>query len=136
MTTENNKAIVSRIFEEGFNSKELSTLEELIGSNYVNHDFPMPAPGREGFKQFVAMFLLAFPDLCTVTEFQIAEGDQVANCGHWTGTHQGTFLGIPATGKSVRVSFIDIWRIENGQAVENWVQQDIAGLMQQLGTGV
>jgi steroid delta-isomerase-like uncharacterized protein len=133
MASETNKAIVRRIFEEGFNQKNTGILDELIASNYVNYDFPMPVPGREGFKQIAAMFLSAFPDQQVVVELQVAEGDKVANHGYWTGTHHGDFLGIPATGKTVRVSFIDIWRVENDQAVENWVQQDIAGLMQQLG---
>jgi predicted ester cyclase len=42
-------------------------------------------------------------------------------------------MGIPATGKSVAVTYSDIWRLENGKAVENWVQMDMLGLMQQLG---
>jgi predicted ester cyclase len=42
-------------------------------------------------------------------------------------------MGIPATGKPIKVGYIDIWRLENGKAVENWVQMDIMGLMQQLG---
>jgi steroid delta-isomerase-like uncharacterized protein len=133
MAPETNKAIVRRIFEEGLNQKNTGILDDLIAPSYVNYDFPMPAPGREGFKQVAAMFLSAFPDQHVVAELQIAEGDKVANRGYWTGTHRGAFLGIPATGKTVRVSFVDIWRIENDQAVENWVQQDIAGLMQQLG---
>lgn len=135
MTPAANKHIVHRIFEEGFNQKNMSAFDDLIASNYVNYDFPAPAPGREGFKQVAAMFLSAFPDQQVVIESQVAEGDKVASRGYWTGTHQGVFLGIPATGKAVRVGFIDIWRIENDQGVENWVQQDIAGLMQQLGVG-
>jgi predicted ester cyclase len=50
-----------------------------------------------------------------------------------TGTHRGEFMGIPATNKSVKVSYIDLWRVENGKFVENWVQLDMLGLMQQLG---
>ena len=135
MTPETNKTIVHRIFEEGFNQKNALVFDDLVSSNYVNHDFPTPAPGREGFKQVAAMFLSAFPDQHVVIELQVAEGDTVASRGYWTGTHQGAFLGIPATGKTVRVGFIDLWRIENNQGVENWVQQDIAGLMQQIGVG-
>jgi predicted ester cyclase len=50
-----------------------------------------------------------------------------------TGTQQGEFMGIPPTNKPVKVSYIDLWRVENGQFVENWVQMDMLGLMQQLG---
>ena len=52
---------------------------------------------------------------------------------HWTGTHKGEFMGVPASNASVEVSFIDIWRIENGQLVESWVRMDVLGLMQQVG---
>ena len=63
----------------------------------------------------------------------LGEGDKVVTRGTFTGTHQGEFNGIPATGKKVKVSYCDIWRVENGKCVENWVQMDMVGLMQQLG---
>jgi predicted ester cyclase len=66
-------------------------------------------------------------------ETQLADGDLVANRGVFTGTHQGEFMGVPATGKQVTVQFMDLWRLENGQAVENWVRLDMLGLMTQLG---
>lgn len=49
------------------------------------------------------------------------------------GTHQGTFLGVPATGRHVTWSFIDIWRIVDGKLAEHWVEADILGMMQQMG---
>ena len=130
-----NKTIVRRIFEEGFNQNKPAVWDELIGPNYVNHNFPAPAPGIEGFKMVVGMFLAGFPDLRITLDDVLAEGDRVATRGTFTGTHRGEFNGIPATGKSVKVPYIDIWRIdpERGQAVENWVQMDMIGLLQQLG---
>lgn len=133
MSTETNKTIVHRIFEEGFNQNKPQVWDELIAPNYVNHDFPTPAPGAEGFKMVAGMFLAAFPDLHATLEGAVAEGDRVATRGYFTGTHKGEFNGIPATGKSVQVKYIDVWRLENGKAVENWVQMDMVGLMQQLG---
>lgn len=79
------------------------------------------------------MFLAGFPDLRVVIEDEIAEGDRVVTRGQMQGTHQGDFLGIPATGKRIDIAYIDIWRLENGKAVENWVQMDMLGMMQQLG---
>jgi steroid delta-isomerase-like uncharacterized protein len=133
MSTDTNKTIVRRIFEEGFNQNKPQVWDELIAPNYVNHDFPVPTPGAEGFKMIAGMFLTAFPDLHTTIEDVVADGDRVATRGTFTGTHQGEFNGIPPTGKSVKVSYIDIWRLENGKAVENWVQIDMVGLLQQLG---
>lgn len=79
------------------------------------------------------MFKAGFPDLHATVETAIAEGDQVATRGYITGTHKGPFMNIPPTSKSIKVTYTDIWRIENGKAVENWVQMDMLGLMQQLG---
>ena len=133
MSTEQNKALVHRLFEEGVNQNKMSTADEIIAPNYVNHDFPAPAPGLEGFKMVVGMFRAAFPDIRITIEDSLAEGDKVMTRGHFTGTHQGAFMGVPPTGKKMMLKFIDEWRFENGKAVENWVQLDIMGLMQQLG---
>ncbi len=84
-------------------------------------------------RQLVAMFRTAFPDLHVTFEQELADGDCVIHRGYITGTHQGEFQGIPPTGKQVKMKSIDIWRIANGKAVENWVQFDMLGLMQQLG---
>jgi len=133
MSTEENRTIVRRGFEEGMNQKDLDVFSELLAPNYVNHNMPTPAPGPEGFKQVMAMFVNGFPDFHITVEDTIAEGDKVATRGYFTGTHTGEFMNIPATGKQVKVSYIDIWRMENGKAVENWVQMDQLSMLQQLG---
>jgi predicted ester cyclase len=66
-------------------------------------------------------------------EEELAEDDKVTTRGYFTGTHKGDFQGIPPTGKQIKVKYIDVWRITNGKMVENWVQMDQLGLMQQLG---
>ena len=63
-----------------------------------------------------------------------AEHDRVITRSHWTGTHNGEFMGVPASGASVEVDFIDIWRIENGLLAESWVRMDFLGPMQQVGS--
>jgi predicted ester cyclase len=57
----------------------------------------------------------------------------VVTRGVFAGTHRGDFMGIPATGRKVSIKYLDIWRLENGKAKENWVQMDMLGMMQQLG---
>ena len=64
---------------------------------------------------------------------QIAEGDRVVSRWTGTGTHQGEFMGVPATGNKVTVTGIGIDRIEGGKIVEHWEQFDAMGMMQQLG---
>jgi predicted ester cyclase len=133
MSSEQNKALVRRIFEEGINQNKPEVFDELIAPNYVNYNFPAPAPGLEGFKMVIGMFLSAFPDMQVTLEDELADGDKVITRGYFAGTHQGDFQGIPPTGKQVKVKYIDIWRVENGKLVENWVQMDQVGMMQQLG---
>ena len=68
-----------------------------------------------------------------VGEQEFADGDYVMHRGYTTATHKGEFQGIAPTGKQVKLNTLDIWRVENGKAVENWVQMDLLGLMQQIG---
>ena len=130
---EQNKSLVRRIFEEGINQNKPGVFDELIALSYMNHDIPAPTPGLEGFKMVIGMFLAAFPDMRVTIEEELAEGDKVITRGYFTGTHQGDFQGIPPTGKQIKVKYIDIWLVENGKLVENWVRLDELGMMQQLG---
>jgi predicted ester cyclase len=132
MPGQDNKAIIRRGFE-AMNSQDFSVFEQVMAPGYVNHDMPAPVPGPEGFKQVIGAFLAGFPDMRITLEAQLEDGDLVANRGTFTGTHQGEFMGIPATGKQVTVNFMDMWRLEDGKAVENWVRIDTLGLMVQLG---
>jgi predicted ester cyclase len=133
MSAEQNKALLRRIFEQGVNARDYNVFDELIAPNYVNYNLPAPAPGPAGFKQVIGMFIAAFPDFHVTIEDMFADGDKVVTRGYGTGTHRGDFQGIPPTGKEVRINYIDIWRLENGKFVENWVQLDQVGLLQQLG---
>ena len=133
MSAQENKALVRRIFEEGINQNQPNVFNELIDPSYVNHDFPAPSQGVEGFKMVIDMFRAAFPNMQVTLEEELAEDDKVITRGYFTGTHQGDFQGIPPTGKQIKVKYIDVWRVTNGKLVENWVQMDQLGLMQQLG---
>ena len=133
MSTTENKQIIHRLFEEGMNKRNFSLADECVADNYVNHDIPGSGRGPAGFKKIIQDFLDGFPDMHIHIAELTGDEDVVATRGEWTGTHSGNFMGIPATGKNVKVKFIDMWRLENGKAVENWVQMDMMSLMQQLG---
>jgi predicted ester cyclase len=79
------------------------------------------------------MYLTAFPDLHLTIEDLIAEGDKVVDRQTARGTHQGTFMGIPPTGKQITVTAMNISRIVGGKIVEHWVELDTLGMLQQLG---
>ena len=134
MSTEENKALVRRILDEVWGQGHLHLLDEHLAPNFVDHGIRPPVPpGPEGYKQFVTLYRNAFPDWHAAVEDQIAEGDKVVTRWHGRGTHQGDFLGIPATGKQVAVTGITINRIADGKGQEGWTELDALGIMQQLG---
>ena len=132
MSTEENKAIIRRYFEELFNQGNLSVADEIIAEGYQS-TLPGVGPGPDGQKQFYQMYQAAFPNLHFTIEDMIAEGDKVVT--RWTAraTHQGEFQGIAPTGKQVTVSGISIDRIADGKMQETWTNYDQLGMLQQLG---
>jgi predicted ester cyclase len=133
-STEANKSSVRRFYNEVFNKKNRAAIEEFIAPNHVDHTLPPGLPaGIEGSKQFITMYLTAFPDLHFTVEDLIAEGDKVVARLTTRGTQQGVFMGIPPTGKQVTVTAIDINRIVGDKSVEHWLNMDTLGLLQQLG---
>ncbi len=132
--SDNNKAMMRRIYDEIWNQGNLEAIDEILSPDYVAHFLPPGIPpGRDGFRQFVAMYRTAFPDGHAKVEDQIAEGDKVATRITVTGTHRGPFMGIPATGNEVKITTVVITRFQDGRNVEGWAEQDRLGLMQQLG---
>ena len=134
MSTQSIKPIFERMVEEIFNNKKLVLIDEYVASDVIDHSAPpgLP-PGIEGYRQKLEMFTSAFPDLHLAYEHVIVEGDMVAGRFTLTGTHQGDFAGIPATGKQISVTGHDFARVVDGKLAEHWVEMDTLGMMQQLG---
>lgn len=103
-------------------------------ADYVE-DEPPPGmgPGRDGLRQWLAGWIAAFPDVRWTVEEQIADEDRVWSRSTWQGTHQGSFLGIPPTGKNVTVAAWTIDRFTDGKIAESRIIRDALGMMQQLG---
>ena len=134
---EENKALIRRFVSEVINKGNIDAIDEFVPSNFIELD-PLPGQeqGRDGFKQKISMMLDAFPGQQWVVQEQIAEGDKVVSKITWVGTHRQEFLGVPATGKEVMVSGVEIDRVVNGQLVESQLLMDIMGLMLQLGVTI
>ena len=132
MSTEDNKAHVRRGFE-AVNQKNLAVYDELLTPDVVFHNASTTMQGLEAYKQFLSMYMTAFPDLQFTVEDMIAEGDTVVARFTTRGTHQGNLMGIPPTGKQVSGTGMFIDHIVNGKAVEQWFNTDDLGLLQQLG---
>lgn len=114
---------------------DLDDLDDLLAADFVDHA-PLPPgtpPDRWGVKQFLASYRAAFPDLQFHIEKYLEQDDTGCAVLRVTGTHTGTFMGIPATGRPMSVSAIDVVRVVDGKAVEHWGAGDDLGMLAQLG---
>ena len=136
MSTVQIKDTARRIFEEIINQRKLDRASELISADYILHAAGTPTPinGVEGWVQFVSMYLSGFPDLQFRVDDLIEEGDKAVVRYTATGTHTGSLMDIPPTGKKAIVTGIIISRHDrSGKAVEGWLDFDALGMLQQLG---
>jgi steroid delta-isomerase-like uncharacterized protein len=133
-TLEENKAVIRRFVEEVQNEKNEEVYDELNDPEFVNLSAPPGAPtDREGGKVYLFGLLNAFPDCRFTIDDMVAEGDQVVTKKTFRGTHTAKFAGLPPTGKTVELQFVDIMRVRNGRIVEHWNCIDQLSFMQQLG---
>jgi steroid delta-isomerase-like uncharacterized protein len=133
MSIQENKALVRR-FYAAVDAGDTSVVEALFSPEWENVDPSLPPMrGLDGARALVTLFTKSFPDFTSRIELMAGEDDRVAVRALHTGTHQGEFLGIPATGKAVTVSATGIFTLMNGKLIENRVVFDAYGLLQQLG---
>jgi steroid delta-isomerase-like uncharacterized protein len=132
--TEQNKAIVRRFWEEIFNGRKFTLIDELFTTDWVYHGVAgQKVYGPEGLKQFLTAYHNAFPDIQVKIENLIAEGDKVVSHVTSRGTHKGELMGIAPTGKQITVPVICISRFVGDKIVEDWEIIDLFGMLQQLG---
>jgi steroid delta-isomerase-like uncharacterized protein len=129
-----NVSVIARFLEEVINQGRLEQADELVAVDFVELD-PLPGQrqGREGLKEVIGMLRAAFPDIHWVVEETVASGDKVVTRFTWTGTHRGTFLGVPASGRSVSVKGVVIDRLAAGKMADSRILMDNFSMMQQLG---
>jgi steroid delta-isomerase-like uncharacterized protein len=134
MQGNNSKDIVRRFVAEVLNEGKIESTDEFFWENMVEQ-VPLPGqgPGVEGLKDVLRGMRAAFPDMHWKVEEQIAEGDKVVTRFEWTGTHRGEFLGVPATGRRVKVWGIVIDRLDGDRIKDTRIIMDTLGLMAQLG---
>lgn len=134
MPPKENKAVIRRAYEEIWNERNVELVDNLVTEDFLNHAAPPDRQrGHQGLKDVVRMLEGAFPDFRYKVEDVIAEGEKVAVRDVFTGTHQGDFMGIPATGNRVIMEAIHIYRFSGDKLAEHWVARDDLGMMQQLG---
>ena len=128
-------AVTVRRFYDLLNAGDVDRFGELLADDFVEHEeTPGLTPTKEGVLEFFRMYLAAFPDLHMEPEDVLTSGDKVVVRARAKGTHQGELMGIPATGKSIDIQFIDILRLgDDGLVHEHWGVFDQMAMMQQLG---
>jgi len=134
MDIEAEKRAVRRYYEEVLNGGNEGLLEELVAPGYVEHDpFPGQGDGLQGLRERVALLRSAFSPCVYTIEDLIAEGDRVVVRWRSVGTHSGSFVGLPPTGRDYTMAGIDIHRLARGRLAEHWHVVDQLALLQQLG---
>jgi predicted ester cyclase len=119
-----NKATFRR-FHDAMNTGDVEliskTIDELVEPDVlIRTPLPVEATGAQALKQVWAMLLRGLPDVHVTVEDLIAEGDKVVSRNSVTGTHQGEYMGLPPTGKSVTYNEIFTLRFVNGRVAETW----------------
>jgi steroid delta-isomerase-like uncharacterized protein len=131
-----NKATIRRFHDALTGGVDVvsQTIDEIVEPDVLFHaPVPTGATGAQALKQVMAVLHRAFPDLHVAVEDLIEEGDKVVGRNSVTGTHQGEYLGLPPTGRSVAYSEIFIFRFVHGRIAEIWGVVDVLSQLKQLG---
>ncbi|GAC1396425.1 MAG: hypothetical protein NVSMB65_15600 [Chloroflexota bacterium] len=120
MSVEESKAVIQQ-FGDAMMRRDLAFIEA--------------HPALAAHRAFYVELFAAFPDMQGEAQTTVAEGEWVASRVMVSGTHHGTFMGMPATGKHASWEVINMHRIVNGKIVETHGQADVMSMMQQLGRG-
>src|SRR5690242_6215126 len=122
MSTETNKTVARRYFDEALTGHNAEVLPEFLTADYILHFPGPPVPaGPAGDRLMLALFVQAFSDFRVIVEDLVADEEKVAARWRFVGTHSGEFQGLPATGRPVDASGINIFAMRAGKICENWV---------------
>ena len=130
---DSNGTIVRRFVDEVINNGNFSTLHELVHPSYVYRSPDQELHGQQALKALFSSYRRGLPDLNATIDDLIASGDKVAIAITLSGTHTGDLMGIPATGKPLKVHGMVLSRLADGKIVEEWEILDMLGMLQQLG---
>lgn len=127
--------LLQHFIDDVINARDLDkTMTELVAEDFVEiNPFPGQGPGRAGLADVLRMLFNAFPDLHWTVHDTLVEGDRIMAFSTWSGTHEGEFMGIPATGRPVTVEAWTIDRYRDNIFVDSRLIMDIAALLGQLG---
>ena len=134
MSIEESKLLVRGFIEQVINKRDLNAAGDYVAEDVVEQvPFPSQGPGLAGLKDVLRVLFAAFPDMHWTIEEQIAEASKVLTRFVWTGTHNGEFFGVPASGREVSVWGMVIDRLEEGRIKDTRILMDTFSLMQKIG---
>ena len=137
MSSDENKTLVRRYYEEVVSTGTLDEVGQFISPDYVEvHDNTRYAVGLEGVREHIRGVRQTYPDLRLTVEQQIAEGEWVVTRVTMHGTHQGEWQGIKPTGKPVAVTAVNIDRVVGGRIVEHGGAANLLGPLLEIGAVV
>jgi steroid delta-isomerase-like uncharacterized protein len=129
---------VAERFAAALSAHDIDAFAALFSDSYVNHQVSAAAPPssnippKQGSVAFFKARLTGMPDLKVAIEALVADKDRVAASFVYTGTHGGVYFGVAPTGKPLRFTSCDIFRVQDGLIAEHWGMGDIAGVLAQL----
>jgi steroid delta-isomerase-like uncharacterized protein len=123
-----------RVPLEVLNEGRIDLMDELFAADYVDHvSIPGFSPGRDGLREFFRAFKAAFPDLQATIVNELSNGDKRLVHIRMSGSMQGDFMRMPATGKSATWEEMHLVRMRDRKIAEHWAVMDQLGMLQQLG---
>jgi steroid delta-isomerase-like uncharacterized protein len=123
---------VQQFYETVVNGRQPDLFAGMVDDNFCSHIFPTPGANEFEFSEALRSLTDAFPDFSMVMEDCCYSSDRVFTRGYWTGTHRGYFQGMPATGRRLKVPFLDCWKLKNGKLAENWLLMDYLEILLRL----
>ena len=133
--SEENKAVVRRVYDEVINEGKLDVAAEVTTpTTQVHVPFAHPGHGTPGLQKIASGLREGFPDIRVEIDEIVDSGDNVFVRWHTSRqTHTGVYRGLPPTGKEVRVTALQWFRLENGRIVEFWLEMDQLNAVRQMG---
>jgi len=129
-----NKALLRRFYREVYVDWDMALVDAVVSPAFTSHDWPVDSPtGPQAFRDYYAAIRSAVPDARYEVDDLIAEADRVVVRWTMRGIHEGDFAGIVATGRTIALQGIAIYRVDNGKLMERWVVSDLHGLLQEIG---
>ena len=133
MSLDQNKKVVRQFLEEVFDNRRLDLVDDILAPDYLLYHPGASQPlKRDAFPAFLAGFPAGFPDFFMEVKSIIAEGDEVAARFVLGGTHKGTFMGVPPTGRKVELQGEAFYRLRDGQIIEDRPLIDWAQMLEQM----